>query len=255
MQQTESSPVLTVANRHSDKDRSAFALGQRAFAEATIPVVDKLEAFARFAPKRSVARFLMRAEIFKQHVLHSNGAIIECGVFNGAGLFSWAQLSNIYEPSNHTRRIIGFDTFEGFPNVDARDNAGDIEWKQGDLHGSSVEQLQISIDKFNSERHLSHINNMMLVKGDFMKTAEDFLAKNTHMLISLLYLDFDLYEPTKLALELFLPRMPKGAVIAFDELNCESFPGETLAFLESIDIRTAELKRSPIDPWISYLVL
>jgi len=254
MQQLGSAPVLTTANRHSDKDRSAFALGERAFAEATIPTVDKLEAFARFAPKRSVARFLTRTEIFKQ-ILHVNGAIIECGVFNGAGLFSWSQLSNIYEPTNHTRRIIGFDTFEGFPEVDARDNAGDIEWKQGDMHGSSVEQLQLSIDKYNAERHLSHINNMMLVKGDFMKTADDFLANNTHTLIALLYLDFDLYEPTKKALELFLPRMPKGAIIAFDELNCESHPGETLAFLEALDIRTAELKRSPIDPWISYLTL
>jgi len=255
MKHTEGSPVLTVANRHSEKDRSAFSLGERAFNEATIPTLDKLEAFARFAPKRSVARFLMRSEIFKQHVLHVNGAIIECGVFNGAGLFSWAQLSNIYEPSNHTRRIIGFDTYEGFPDVDDRDNAGDIQWKQGDLQGSPTDQIQMSIDKFNAERHLSHINSMQLVKGDFMKTSNDFLAANTHMLIALLYLDFDLYEPTKKALELFLPRMPKGAVVAFDELNCESFPGETLAFLESIDIRTAELKRSPIDPWISYIVL
>ena len=50
----------------------------------------------------------------------------------------------------------------------------------------------------------------------------------------MLYLDFDIYEPTLTALENFLPRMPKGSVIAFDELNNPDWPGETMAFLESM---------------------
>jgi hypothetical protein len=47
--------------------------------------------------------------------------------------------------------------------------------------------------------------------------------------VSLLYLDFDIYEPTAVALEHFLPRMPKGSIVAFDELykfKLESFPFE-----------------------------
>jgi len=30
---------------------------------------------------------------------------------------TFAQLATIYEPYNHTRKIIGFDTFEGFSKV------------------------------------------------------------------------------------------------------------------------------------------
>jgi len=56
-------------------------------------------------------------------------------------------------------------------------------------------------------------------------------------------------------LEVFLPRMPKGSIIAFDELNCESFPGETLAMLEVLNIGSHRLERSPIDPWISFVQL
>ena len=57
---------------------------------------------------------------------------------------------------------------------------------------------------------------------------------NKHILISLLYLDMDLHEPTKVALQYFLPRMAKGSIIAFDELNYKKFPGETIAMLEEI---------------------
>lgn len=248
-------PNGTFEKRHSDKDRSAYELTEQAFNAASIPTIDKLEAFARFSTKRSLARFLVKHELFKR-ILDVNGSIIECGVFNGAGLFTWAQLSNIYEPTNHARKIIGFDTFAGFPSVDeSKDNTGVLQSKKGDLKGSTYDQLMMSVEKYNAERHLSHIGNVRLVSGDFMETSTEYLEKNQHTLVSLLYLDFDLYEPTKKALEVFLPRMPKGSIIAFDELNCESFPGETLAMLEMLSIGTCRLERSPIDPWISFIQL
>ena len=39
----------------------------------------------------------------------------------GGGLFTWAQLSAIYEPVNHNRKIFGFDSFEGFPDIGHKD--------------------------------------------------------------------------------------------------------------------------------------
>lgn len=247
-------PTGTLGQRHSSQDRQAFTTAEQAFTGSSLSLLDKLDAFPRFVTKRSIARFLAKTELFKR-ALHVNGSIVECGVFNGAGLFTWAHMSNIYEPSNHTRKIIGFDTFDGFPGVDERDNTGVLQSKLGDLRGSSLEQLQVSIEKSKAERHLSHIDNIILVQGDFMQTATDYLDRNRHLLVSLLYLDFDLYEPTLHALKTFLPRMPKGAIVAFDELNCDSFPGETLAFLEAMDIRESRLQRSPIDPWISFIEL
>lgn len=252
---TAAAPNGTFEGRHSAKDRSAYALTEEAFARASVPLIDKLEAFPRFATKRSLARFLAKHEIFKK-ILGTTGIIVECGVFNGAGLFSWAQLYNIYEPSNYTRKIVGFDTFSGFPEVNEKlDNAGVLTSKPGDLHGSSLDKLLLSVDKYNSERHLSHIPNVELIQGDLIKTSDAYLAGNPHTIVSLLYLDFDLYEPTKKALEVFLPRMPKGAIVAFDEINCNSCPGETRAFDEVMGIRNHQVQRFAFDPWISYIQL
>lgn len=247
-------PNGTFAGRQSEKDQSTYSIAEQAFQASSIPLIDKLETFPRFATKRSLARFIAKSELF-QKILNINGVIIECGVFNGAGLFTWAQLSNIYEPVNYTRKIVGFDTFEGFPSVHNKDNTGDLENKIGDLKGSALAELEMSVAKYNGERSLGHIPNVKLVQGDFNQTAAAYLEEHPQTVVSLIYLDFDLYEPTKTALEVFLPRMPKGAIIAFDELNCETFPGETTAFDEVVGLRNHTIHRFPIDPWISYIVL
>ena len=250
----KSIPNGAFEGRHNINDKRAYGLAEHAFEKSTIPLLDKLETFPRFSTKRSLARFIAKEKIFEK-ILHVNGIIVECGVFNGAGLFTWAQLSNIYEPVNYNRKIVGFDTFEGFPNVSSTDNTGILISKKGDLRGSVLEEIEISLEKYNNERHLHHIKTVHLVKGDFSATAEQYLESNPQTIISLLYLDFDLYEPTKKALELFLPRMPKGAIVAFDEINCETFPGETIAMQEIIGISKYEIKRFPFEPWISYIVL
>ena len=106
------------------------------------------------------------------------------------------------------------------------------QFSAGDLVGDSFEALSASVEKLNAERSLGHIPNVDLVAGDFMVTCDHYLEAHPHLLVALLYLYFDLYEPTKHALYRLLPLMPRGAMVCFDELNCESFPGETQAFLE-----------------------
>ncbi|MFC5401871.1 TylF/MycF/NovP-related O-methyltransferase [Cohnella soli] len=246
--------MAAIARHHSKQDRHAHRLAEKTFRASQTSLINKLEAFPRFATKRSVARFLARYEIYKE-LLHVNGSIVECGVFNGAGFFSWAQFANIFEPSNHSRKIIGFDTFEGFPSLSGEDEDERKTFTAGDMRGDTADQLRASIGKYDAERHLSHIPNAEIVQGDFMETAESYVAAHPHLLVALLYLDFDLFEPTRKALELFLPRMPKGAIVCFDELNCEAFPGETAALLEMLPIRHCELRRFPFDPWISYMKL
>ncbi len=247
-------PMGSNPKRHSNKDQDGYRLLEEAYTQSPLTVFEKLEAFPRFASKRSVARFLCKQAMF-QKIMTVNGAIVECGVFNGAGLFTWAQLTNIYEPTNYNRKIIGFDTFSGFPSVAPEDNNTVRAAAVGDLKGETQASLERSVQKYNAERHLSHIPNIEFVAGDFLVTAAAYLEQNKHLLVSLLYLDFDLYAPTKKALELFLPRMSKGALICFDELNCPNFPGETTALLESLDLRHYKIERFPIDPWVSYIEL
>ena len=111
------------------------------------------------------------------------------------------------------------------------------------------------IELYDQNRFLNQFPKVSLIKGDFVKTGPEFLNENQHLIIALLFLDFDLYKPTKKALEIFLPRMPKGSILAFDEVNNSLWPGETLALLESVDIRNIKINKFPYEPNISYIVL
>lgn len=215
----------------------------------------KLENFPKYVRRQNITRFLALYEIFKR-VVHVKGSIIECGVNHGFGIMSWAKFSAILEPVNLTRRIYGFDTFEGFPSVSEKDRSKNSDHvKKGDLAADVQEELESLIDVYDSSRFLGHVAKVKLVKGDATVTIPDFIEKHPHLLVSLLYLDFDLYEPTKVALKNFLPRMPKGAIVAFDELDNPLWPGETLAMLETHAQRRLKIERLDFDPYIGFAVL
>ncbi len=217
-------------------------------------VESKLENFPKYIRRQKVTRYLALYELFKL-VLPIKGSIIECGVNEGFGLMSWANFSAVLEPSNLTRRIYGFDTFCGFRDPTDQDNNARYLPKHGDLASNSLPELEELIRVYDSNRFLGHVDKVHLIHGDIVETAPAFLEKNRHLVVSLLFLDLDLYEPTKCAIESFVPRMPKGAVIAFDELDNPIWPGETMALLESLGVRRLELKRFDFDPYISYAMV
>lgn len=240
----------------SSNDLSQFGAAESLFQEDPAQLIEKIEAFPKYASRQSIAKFLTKYEIFKR-ILTVNGSIVECGVLHGAGLLAWAKLSSIFEPANHVRKVIGFDTFGGFPSVADEDTQTGTfhEIKKGGLIGSSFDNILDAVRVYDLNRPISHIQKVELVKGDICETAPAYLEKNPHLVVSLLYLDLDLYEPTKKALEIFLPRMPKGAIIAFDELNAKIFPGETLAVIEQIGLRNLRVERFPFDSYVSFAVL
>ncbi len=221
---------------------------------------EKMENFTKYVPRQNLARFLARYEIFK--LIHDvQGSIVECGVLFGGGLMGFANLSAMLEPYNFQRRIIGFDTFTGFPSVSEQDLQGLKERKSAHLKQggfaapSAYEDLLRAIEVFDKNRFLNHFPKVQIVQGDFAETSKQFLENHPHLVISCLYLDFDIYEPTKIALERFASRVPKGGIIVFDELNEEAFPGETLAIMEMLDLQKLRVRRFPFEPRISYAVM
>jgi len=238
----------TVAEQQVGKNIEAI------FTKCQDPVEIKLENFPKYVRRQHLKRFLALYEIFKL-TLPVKGSIVECGVFKGFGVMTWAKLSAMLEPENLTRRIYGFDTFAGFPNVSSRDENAIIRHEHGSLYADSHEELSELIQEYDRDRFLGHVDKVHLIKGDVVETIPKFLTENPHVVVSLLFLDMDLFEPTKKALELFLPRMPKGAVVAFDELDNPMWPGETLALAESIGINKLSIRRFEWDPYIGFAVL
>lgn len=213
--------------------------------------------FAKYVRRHELARFMVQYELFKK-VQSVKGSIVECGVYQGAGVMAWAKLAETLEPYNFLRKIYGFDTFGGFPSVSDADTKGDASIaKVGYLNPEFdvLAEIRGCIAEFDETRLLKHQDKITLVQGDAMQTIPTFLKENPHVLVSLLYLDFDLYEPTLLALKEFLPRMPRGGVIAFDELHDPKWPGETVALLEALDLNRYRLEFFPFEPHISWITI
>lgn len=243
------------SRKQTANDRD-FATGMDAYFASSLGTnIDKLRNFTKFVPRQEVARFLAKHSLF-QRALRVHGHIIECGVFLGGGLMTWAQLSAIYETVNHTRRIVGFDSFKGFSRLGKEDKGDGPDYAVlGGLSCPAYEDLLECIRLYDLNRPIGHITRVELVAGDAMQTIPEYLRRNPHLVVAMLYVDFDVYEPTKLALETFLPRMPKGAILAFDQLNDAAWPGETLAVMESVGLRNLRIERFPIMSQLSYAVL
>jgi hypothetical protein len=214
----------------------------------------KLNNFPKYVRRQHLKRFLAMYEVFKT-AIPVKGSVVECGVFRGFGLMTWAKLSAMLEPENLTRRVYGFDTFQGFPSIATEDQSTFTDSQPGDLCADSYQELQQLVQEYDRDRFLGHISKVELVRGDMAKTIPEFMTTHPHLVVSLLFLDADMFEPTKVALEHFLPRMPKGAVIAFDELDNPIWPGETLGAIEAIGMNKLRLRRLDWDPYIAFAVI
>jgi hypothetical protein len=183
-----------------------------------------------------------------------HGVVVEFGVRWGQNMALFSVLRGIHEPFNYNRRIIGFDTFEGFPSVSAEDG-GAVQ--EGDYAVSEGwrEDLEGILSFHEQNAPIPHKKKFELVQGDATKTVPAFLQEHSETIIALAYFDFDLYKPTKVCLEAILPHVTKGTVLAFDELNCPEFPGETQAVREVLGLSRYAIRRDPSNPLLSYIVI
>jgi hypothetical protein len=216
----------------------------------------KFEHFAKYVRRQRIARFLACYEIFKLQI-HIKGSIVECGVHQGNGVMTWAKISSTLEPYGYQRKIIGFDTFSGFPSIDNIDKSFNPNAHKGFFKEDYdvFKELNTVIKDYDNNRFINQIPKIELIKGDANLTIPKYIEENRHTIVSLLFLDFDIYQPSITALEHFLPRMPKGSIIAFDELNNPDWPGETQAVLEKLDLNKYLLKCFEFEPNISYIVI
>jgi hypothetical protein len=243
--------------KHTPQEKEVVQELSESFERSALSLAQRLQNFPRHVRRQDISRFLAKYELFRQ-ALPVNGSIVECGVFAGGGLAGRLHFSSILESYNPTRRIIGFDTSTGFPSVDDKDRK---EGTSDHLHAGAFQISSGMRDEIASitaihdrNRPLGHIPKVELLAGDATQSIPRYVAEHPHLLISLIYLDFDLYSPTKVALEHLFPRVVKGGIVVFDELNCAEFPGETTALLEALDLSRVELRRTPLDPHISYFI-
>ncbi|WP_432459171.1 hypothetical protein [Agarivorans sp. QJM3NY_25] len=224
------------------------------FHKNPLPDAEILNNLGLFLSRQNLSRMLFINEMY-QKMLPIHGVIMEFGVRWGQNLSLLSSLRGMYEPFNYSRKLIGFDTFDGFPEVSPEDGNNDIIRKNSYSVSHDYDKYLMGIlDYHESESPLSHIKKYELVKGDATNTIHKYLENNPETLISFAYFDFDIYKPTVECLKAIKPYLVKGAIIGFDELNCKTFPGETIAFQEVLGSNNYSIIRSPYNPLMSYII-
>jgi hypothetical protein len=242
--------VLIWSNEKEIDKREDFI---KYFKESPIPDDELLTNLWIYMNRQSLSRLLFMSEIYTK-IINTHWIIIEFWVRRGQNLCLFSSLRWIYEPFNYNRKIVGFDTFWWFPEI-AKQDGEKIAIGNYSVSDNYDEYLEKILEYHETESPISHIKKYELIKGDATKTFEEYLDKNPHTIVALAYFDFDIYIPTKVCLEKLMKRITKWSIIVFDELNCAEFPGETLAVIETIGLSRYAIKRSPLNPLISYIII
>lgn len=218
---------------------------------------EKMHAFPRFVPRQAISYFLARNEIFK-NVIPIHGSILDFGIYRGSSLFTWHQLSAIYEPYNHVRRIIGFDSFAGFSELDEND-FGQDDNKFGLKRSGAMqfeggkEELERGIALSDLNRPLGHVPKVQIEAGVLPDSVAQYLKAHQETIVAMANFGLGLYEPTKKILQLIKPRLQRGSILVFEELNQAMWPGETKALIEVFGAENVLLHRIPYCPHISWM--
>lgn len=220
------------------------------------PVVDRdlMTNLGLFMNRKAVTRLLYMHHLY-QKLMNVHGVVMEFGVHWGQTLALYSTFRALYEPYNFYRKLIGFDTFEGFPSVHDKDGAhpavavGSIAVTKG--YEDYLERL---LQLHEDNNPLPHTKKFELIKGDVVKTLPKFLADHPETIVAMAHFDLDLYEPTKVCLERLKPHLTKGSVLAFDELSCDEYPGETLALREVFGLDRFRIERVPMSPRTSFAI-
>lgn len=242
----------TIASEQEQLNRQKLITS---FVNNPIPENEKLNNVGLFVKRQDLTKTLFFNDLY-QNFLNTHGVIMEFGVRWGQNLVTLNNLRGIYEPFNHSRKIIGFDTFSGFPSVDKKDgNHSIIEKGAFSVTENYENYLKNILDYHESECPLSHVKKNSLVKGDASVELEKYLKDHPETIIAFAYFDFDIYEPTKKCLELIKPYLTKGSVVGFDELNDPQFPGETVALKEVFGLENIRIRRSKYSGIQSYFIV
>lgn len=239
----------------SEKEKSSREQFYDLYRQAPIASDEILANLGLFLKRQDLSEILFITELYKQ-IVGIHGVIMEFGVRWGRNLALLQSLRGIFEPYNHNRKIIGFDTFSGFPSVDSKDGKSSIIHEGAySVTENYDEYLEQVLSYHETESPIGHIKKFELRKGDGTKELVKYLDENPQTIISMAYFDFDLYEPTKICLEKVLEHTTKGSLIAFDQLNHKDYPGETLALKEVLGLDSRTIHKSPLSPTQSYIII
>jgi len=251
-----SESTYTLETKATEKQRSGHEELAKLFTETPMPLEHLAVNLGLYSRSSVLAKLLFLDELYRR-IIGVPGIVVEFGIWRGQNLAVFENLRAIHEPFNQTRRVVGFDTFSGYPKASKQDsinsalgfNFGDAVQEGGYSTGTEyMQHLDAVLTAQQKCNILGQIKKHDLVAGDVIQTAPAYFAPEKGIVVALAYFDMALYEPTKVALECVLKCMIPGSVILLDEFNFPEAPGETIAFFEAIGKRKYKIENSSILP-------
>ncbi len=203
--------------------------------------------------RQTLSRIIYYDKLYRE-IVGIPGVILEFGVQWGATLSQLIALRGIYEPYNYSRHIYGFDTFEGFVNTSQDKDGKHLSDGDYEVYKGYEDELEKVLLLHESMCPLSHKKKFDLIKGDASITSREWIENHPQAIVSMVIFDMDLYKPTKDVLEIILPRLTKGSILVFDELNDPNFPGETEALDEVLSLNKIKLNHFSHQPNCAWAV-
>lgn len=204
-----------------------------------------------------LARVLAITDIYKQ-IIDIPGAIFDVGTWRGQTAVVCENLRAIYEPLHFNRRIVCFDTFEGYQGFSDKDKATALHRDGtygvgGDDYAEFLRHLLVQHEKSNAMGHNN--GKHKVVKGDCRETIPGFFAENPHEYLALAFFDVNAYDPTLQAFEAVWAKLVPGGIVAFWQLTRNTIPAEARVYADNILSNYGHsLHRTATYPGLCYLV-
>ena len=171
------------------------------------------------------------------------GDVAECGVWQGLSLIPTGLFLRRRAP---TKRLLGFDSFQGLDRTVARDVAlgggEDSRKRVGGFSNTSYEAVDRRVRQFGLR------STVTLVQGYF----QDTLSRYADSRFCFVHLDCVIHESYRQCLEFFYPRMATGGIILIDEYKDPPWPGCTQAVDEFIVDKPEQITEIKSDNYIKY---
>ena len=152
------------------------------------------------------------------------GDFVECGVWRGGNLILFQKM--IEKLNFNNRKIFAYDTFSGMSQPSKEDSNINNESAEKILNSLKKKKVDpekniifakcnLEDVKKNFEMNTENNDNLICIKGEVEKTLK--IVENLPTKISLLRLDTDWYESTKIELEVLFPLLSKNGILIIDD--------------------------------------
>ena len=155
------------------------------FNNCPIPQNQILENLGLFLNAKNFSRILFMHHIYDK-IKNIQGVIMDFGTRWGNNMALFSIFRGMYEPFNRHRKIIGFDTFSGFPSINKKDGKSDL-MEEGNV--ATTKKYEVYLNQIMSvqeqQNPISHIKKYEICKGDASEKLKDYIDNNPETIIAL----------------------------------------------------------------------